>query len=267
MLSGRTALLIGTTLSTLCVSSAWSQEDHGYYISASLGGTNPFIGPRQNVYVLDTTQPLTSDQEMELVFPSTMHNKFDGDGLNFGNFTNLAAGYRFSSRFRIEAEVSYLQNDTATYRAFSIASDDPNREDEDKDARDRYYTPPGNDLDSIFSSGYGKVETKATFANGFLDLPIKESRWVPYVGAGIGIAEVDVDFRPGGVDLVNMDETVFAYQAIVGMAYEFKSDTDLTLGARYRGMSDVSVNTEYLPPAFSVENEGLVGEVGLRLGF
>ncbi|MEM9421352.1 MAG: P44/Msp2 family outer membrane protein [Pseudomonadota bacterium] len=186
-------------------------------------------------------------------------------GSNFGRLSRLATGFSLPGPFRVEAEVSYLQHNVDMSRAFTLNSQDPDENDEAL-LFDRTSTI-GTDFDAIVTDGLGKVETKATFANGFMDLPWQQGAFSPYLGAGVGVAEVDVDYRPNGVEVLNQSSTVFAYQFMVGADYSVGERFDWTMTARYRGMSNHDVRSDILPSAFRMEGDGLITEFGLRYGF
>ena len=204
---------------------------------------------------------LAFQNEAEL---AAFDQRFDA-GFDFGRLSRLATGLTLPGPFRIEAEVSYLQHNVDMSRAFSMKNQDLDDEDEGRlpdtpDAR-------SVDVGAVVADGLGRVETKATFANGFMDLPWQRGALTSYLGAGVGIAEVDVDYRPGGVEVVNHSSTVLAYQVMVGADYAVGDHFDWTLSARYRGMSNHNMESNVLPAAFQVEGDGLITEFGLRRRF
>ena len=84
----------------------------------------------------------------------------------------------------------------------------------------------------------GDFATVALMLNGYYDIPT-DSKWRPYLGGGIGFANVsynDVTLR--GALVINDDDTVFAYQAKAGIAYSFSPHWEGMLGYRYFGTDD-----------------------------
>lgn len=102
-----------------------------------------------------------------------------------------------------------------------------------------------NAIESIRSGGVlfpgdGDVNTYALMLNAYYDLRYFTSL-VPYVGVGVGAAFVSGDeVQFGGRRAPAKDGTEFAYQGIVGLAYEFSSFA-LTLDYRYFGTGDADV--------------------------
>jgi len=101
-------------------------------------------------------------------------------------------------------------------------------------------------------SGHGDYDTTAYMVNAFYDLPLN-SRWSPYIGGGIGAANVKLT-SGGGAGNTNDSDSEFAYQGMVGIGYSPDTipNTQWTLGYRYLATSDPkfaaaagSINTEY----------------------
>jgi len=79
-------------------------------------------------------------------------------------------------------------------------------------------------------------------ANAYYDFK-NSSAFQPYVGAGIGLAVIDInDLRASDWDAdepaVNVDDTVFAYQIMIGVAYAINQNIAIDLSYRYLGTSD-----------------------------
>ncbi len=65
--------------------------------------------------------------------------------------------------------------------------------------------------------------------NGYYAYNLDKFR--PYVGVGVGGANVSADVSSLGIKIVDDDDTVFAYQGIIGLEYQL-SDS-VSFGARY----------------------------------
>jgi opacity protein-like surface antigen len=91
-----------------------------------------------------------------------------------------------------------------------------------------------NDADKLSSGGFsesvsGDISSLAFMGNLLVDLPLSE-RIRPFLGAGIGLANIDVDG--------DEDDTVFAYQAIAGLGFPLTHVTTLDLQYRYFATAD-----------------------------
>lgn len=95
-----------------------------------------------------------------------------------------------------------------------------------------------NDADKISAGAFsesvsGDVSSLAVMGNLLVDLPVSESVR-PFLGAGIGLANVDADG--------DEDDTVFAYQAIIGLGFPLTYVTTLDLQYRYFATEDPNFN-------------------------
>jgi len=85
-------------------------------------------------------------------------------------------------------------------------------------------------------SGSGKIDgdvsALAFMVNGWYDFDTG-SKWVPYVGGGLGMAKVESTILSA-----ESDDTVLAYQVGAGVGYKLTENTTATLGYKYFGTSD-----------------------------
>lgn len=97
----------------------------------------------------------------------------------------------------------------------------------------------------------GEVKTWAFLLNGYYDFTLPNTRFKPYLSAGIGAArhKADVDAVAGlGTPGADASDTVFAYQAGAGASYELGNNVALFGGYRYLGTSDADfdgIETDY----------------------
>jgi opacity protein-like surface antigen len=80
----------------------------------------------------------------------------------------------------------------------------------------------------------GDVSALSFMANGYYDFPVANSSVAPYLGGGIGVANVSYDFAGIGDD----SDLVFAYQLMAGIGFEINPSTTLTAGYTYFGTTD-----------------------------
>lgn len=138
---------------------------------------------------------------------------------------------------RVEAELTYRQNDVDSLKA----------------------------LGTSFSTG-GDVSALSLMANGFFDIETN-SPVTPYIGAGIGFANVSLnDVTESGTLFVDDDDTVFAYQFGLGVAFDLSDLLTLDLGYRYFATLDPEF-TDVDGDTFESEYGGHNLDVGLRIKF
>lgn len=145
---------------------------------------------------------------------------------------HLGAGYAFANGFRVEGELARRENE--------------------------------------FESFPGEARATSLMLNAFYDFH-REGRIRPYVGVGVGGANIEAE---GGVGPISFDDddTVFAYQALVGVAFEITEQLDLDVGYRYFVAPDAGFSGTFdieTPEPFSFDGdyEHQAVTVGLRYSF
>lgn len=131
-----------------------------------------------------------------------------------------ALGFRLNRNIRFEAEINYRDNDADSLTI----------------------TNPGS-LTGLTADADGDVTSWGGMANVYYDFdgvgPVKDGgKLVPYVMGGLGWANVDADVSSNGSQLVNDDDSVFAYQLGAGVGYEVAERVTLDLGYRYYTTDD-----------------------------
>ena len=139
---------------------------------------------------------------------STLTDTF-GDSAEASYSTGLSlsgvVGYAFTSGLRLEGEVNYRQADMDKLSAGGASAD------------------ISCDVSSV-----------AVMANAYYDFR-NSSSFTPYLGFGVGFANIDAGKGTGGGFLLweSDDDTVFAYQLAVGAGIDLSRQLTLDLGYRY----------------------------------
>ena len=160
--------------------------------------------------------------------------------LDTGILATGAFGRSFDNQiFRAEAEVLYNTNDVSTLSV------------------------PGGGS----ATAGGDISTLGLMVNGYYDIDTN-SKWRPYIGGGIGGANVSINSLSSlGVLIADDDTTVFAYQVKVGVAYEFTQALAGTLGYRFFATEDADF-VDLAGDAFSADGiEAHIVELGVRFRF
>jgi len=144
---------------------------------------------------------------------------------NTGYGMGASLGYAHHSGLRAEAEATYRNNVTEDF------GDD-------------------EDFDSL-----------ALMANLYYDFKNTGLAVVPYVGAGLGAAQIDPSMNMAD-DGIN----VFAYQFMAGVSYPFNDRVSGTLGYRYFATDKIE-ETLFPGVRISANYETHNAELGMRVGF
>jgi len=92
-------------------------------------------------------------------------------------------------------------------------------------------------LDNSGKSGAGDTKVFGGFANGYYDF-LPNSQWRPFLGAGIGMAQVKEDGGPAAAP--HGDKTVFAYQLHAGVSHPFNDQLTGEVAYHYLGAPSVT---------------------------
>ena len=110
------------------------------------------------------------------------------------------------------------------------------------------YIQGSGDVDSFTAKQHqttssGEIATKSIMAGAYVDFPSGQSKFVPYLGAGIGSTNIAMDkLTVNGIETGDGDVSTFSYQIKIGSSYELASQTDLYLEASYLGTSEFEIN-------------------------
>jgi outer membrane protein OmpA-like peptidoglycan-associated protein len=99
----------------------------------------------------------------------------------------------------------------------------------------------------------GKIGQVGAMANFLYDFNATGTI-VPYIGAGAGVGFVDSDF--------NLGSTVFAFQGILGIGYNFSPNLRFNLDGRYYGTTNPTVAGQ----AWSNNNFSLLASIQFKFG-
>ena len=101
-----------------------------------------------------------------------------------------------------------------------------------------------SDLDNISgTSSDGDTETLSMIANLLYDINI-DSKFEPYIGAGLGMARVSADgFTPVSTTSVDDDDYGYALQAAAGVAYPLNESLKLTFDYRFLSVQSLDYTT------------------------
>lgn len=142
--------------------------------------------------------------------------------LDNGYQLSIAVGKRFTDYLRSEIELGYSRSDLDIIAADGLGSYEVT----------------------------GEIKTVTGLVNGYVDLMPGENI-NPFVTAGIGVARHtgEITSIAGiGLDGVDANATVFAYQLGIGATVNVKKNTNMQIGYRYQGTSDADfdgMDTKY----------------------
>lgn len=152
-------------------------------------------------------------------------------GANFASdsdFADIAGGVPYDTGYAISGVVGYqfAEQPYGNFRTELEAFYSEN------DIGDNFVPNTG-----LTSGLGGDLKNAGAMVNVYYDMSQLNSRFVPFVGVGVGFSNVDLNIDGAGLTYGD-DKTVFAYQAIAGVRYDLNDNWALTLDGRYVGVSD-----------------------------
>lgn len=127
-----------------------------------------------------------------------------------------------------------------------------------------------NEMDQFVDAGgitllSDDLQVQTAMANLYFDIPINQS-WRPYLGGGLGAARIHMESNDLGID---DEDTVFAWQGMVGISYMPASFriVEFNAGYRYLGTGEASLSSATLNTGAEVDYEAHSLEIGTRFYF
>lgn len=181
-----------------------------------------------------------------------------------GGFFTLAYGWRMETGLRFEAELGYSSSDVDTHRNVTVGGGDIGG----ADAAVLITGSPalGVTVADLVADGRGVIRNTSLMLNGFYDFDLGGPVGA-YLGAGIGFNRVKVRYNPSDVDIINGNDTVFAYQLMAGANFAVSDNIELFGGYRYRGSNDPDFGVNLFPANLDVQNRSNIIEAGVRFYF
>lgn len=252
---------VAAAVAALLASSPAAAE--GYYGSFSVGGVNlndsDNSGAFSSNFLTGTGTTIPNNTPLPAGTSVGWTTEFDT-----GWTASAAFGKRFSNGLRGEIELAYQSNDVDTHnnvQAAGIPLDN-----EDVGVLISGAPQQGATVGEVVADGQGAVDTTFLMANLFYDFT-QFGAFTPYVGAGVGVGFVNVEYSPSGVGIVDDDDSVVSYQVIAGGSYALSERMALFGQYRYRATEDVGTGVDLFPADLDVENRASVFEAGLRFNF
>lgn len=183
-------------------------------------GSQAHADQKQGLYV-GAFGDLTFHRDADVRGAVNGQTEFD-KGWTFGG----SVGYKFNYAWRAEVEGSYHRNKVDQFRTGTAGV-----------------------------SGDGRLSTLAIMGNVYYDILI--SRFIPYIGGGVGAARVKADYRDIGSD----KDWVLAWQLMIGVSYVVVDNLRVRVGYRFFATEDAHFNT------FKTENKSHNIEAGLLYAF
>ncbi len=243
--------------------------------TSAVAGDGPYVGVGGSLSILN---------DSDVTAAAGDYPKLDADATTKNGFAVRGmAGYAFPSGFRLEAEIDYRRHKTDK---MDVKSPGGLVELAAPRVAAQIGLPPTTSYADLPPQGQaaaaaavrgeqlidGNFSMLAFMGNVDYDFDTG-SRWVPYVGGGLGVAIISIDTESAttGRSLSDDSDTVFAYQAGAGIGYEFPLEEGrsitVSLDWRYFATQDPTFTGDVTGGDFEVGISGHDIGIGIIYGF
>lgn len=253
--------------------------------ASAYAGDGPYVGIGGSLSILNDASVTAPANE---TYPALNANATTKNGFAVRGM----AGYAFPSGLRVEAEIDYRQHKTDDLDVKSpgslvdLAAPDVAASVNAQAGSAVYPDPVNTSYGDLLTDAHkagaatavtgtrpikGNFSMLAFMANVDYDFDTG-SRWVPYVGGGLGVATISIDTETEeGTSLADDSDTVFAYQVGAGLGYEFPLEEGrsitVSLDWRYFATQDPTFKGDVTGGEFDVGISGHDIGIGLIYGF
>ena len=112
----------------------------------------------------------------------------------------------------------------------------------------------------------GEYEVGSFMLNGYLDFPIEDTKWEPFIGIGIGTSEIDVEDICVAAANTDCTDSVFTLGLTGGVSYALNPSTSILGKVTYLGFGDIEI-TNLGQAAEIREAETVSAQIGLKFSF
>lgn len=250
----RIALILGTLL--LCVSTTAHAQT---YIALSGGLSMPNDGKNKGEFTANV--PATA------AFPAITNGtalSWDTEYEN-GLETGFQIGHRFNGGIRIEADFRSSKSGIDKHSAMMIGTANIDGRDSAILTR-RAASATNPTVGTLLNSGTGSQKSSGAFINVFYDFNSKGA-FIPYIGAGAGVQETKLDFRPSDLDIGQEKSTDFAWQVMAGATVKLGEKFELFGQYSYRDACKAAITLDLLPARIEANMKQSIFSAGVRFTF
>lgn len=233
----------------------------GWYVSGSAGVNFQGDSDNEGVSGAFTTGNLGDGTTLDVAAgtPYAWETDFDTGFVVAGE-----VGYRLPAGFRAGVEISFTSADVNTHTNVTLAGGDIGAL--DAAALAGSPDPLGVSVADLVADGQGEIDGIYYLANAYYDFNT-DGRIQPYLGVGIGVADIDVDYSPSGVGIIDDGETLFAYQFKAGTTFKATEQIDIFVEYAYRATDDIDTDNDLFPGTLEIENQQNLVLAGARFNF
>lgn len=238
-----------------------SAQAESWYVSGSIGFAQQNDSSNSGETGAFTTGNLGDGSTLDVAAGTAYgwDTEFDSGAVFAGE-----VGRDLGNGFRVAAELAFSNADVDTHTNVTLAGGSIDAV--DAAALAGAPDPLGVSVGDLVADGQGEISQTAVFANVYYHFGA-DSSFKPYLGAGLGFADVDVEYSPSGVGIIDDGETKLAYQIKAGATFDLQNQWEVFGEYAYRATEDIEVNNSLFPGILEIENQQNVFAIGARYKF
>ncbi|MEM9937439.1 MAG: outer membrane beta-barrel protein [Pseudomonadota bacterium] len=236
-------------------------QAENWYVSGSVGFVQQNDSSNSGETGAFTTGNLGDGSTLDVAAgtPYGWDTEFDSGSVFAGE-----VGRSLGNGVRIGAELAFSSSDVDTHTGVTLGGG--SIDGVDAAALAGAPDPLGVTVGALVADGQGEISQTAVFANVYYDFGTA-GNFQPYIGGGLGFADVDVEYSPSGVGIIDDGETKLAYQIKLGATLKLQSQWEVFGEYAYRATEDIEVDNSLFPGTLEIENQQNVFSVGARYRF
>lgn len=233
----------------------------GWYIGGSIGLNNQSDSDNSGSTGAFTTGNLGDGTTLDVASGTSYGWTTEFDS---GMAYSLEAGLRYDTGWRSGIEITRTDADVDTHKNVALGGSPIGTLDAAAIAGSP--TPLGVSIADVVADGRGDITNTGLFVNVYYDFN-RGNAFEPYLGAGLGYADVEVTYNPSGIGVINGSESKFAYQAKAGATYAINPDLGVYAEYAYRATEDIELQNQLFPGSLEIENTQHILSIGARYRF
>jgi len=198
-----------------------------------------------------------------IVVPADTEYGWETD-FDTGTAFGAEVGYRATENWRFGLEGSHTKADVDGHGDILLGGDDISALDAAALVGDA--TPLGATIGDFLADGTGDIEQKGVFLNAYYDFN-EGSRFRPYLGAGVGLVDTELNYSPSGSPIIDDSATSFAYQGRAGASYNVSGPLDVFAEYTYRATEDLESDNLIFAGELEAETSQSLVTAGARYNF
>ena len=251
--------LVGAALLTTTFSVSASAQD--YYLSGSIGVLDQASSSNSGETGAFTTGNLGDGSTLDVAAGTPYGWETDFDS---GFIGAAELGRSFDNGLRVGVELAYGSSDIETHSNVTLGGGAIGALDAAAIAGSP--TALGVSIADVVADGRGDLDTFNIFLNAYYDFNAG-GQFSPYIGAGIGLSQIDVQYTPSGIPVIQENGDAFGYQIKAGASYNVSDPIAVFGEFTYRTSEDITMENSLFPGTLDIENEQSIFAAGVRYRF